>query len=67
MKKSRRSPFSIFRRGKDDKNNNSSPTGKLFGKPLEDLVTEEGLPKAVMVSFIKDHTQCILNHPIFAK
>ncbi|XP_063404847.1 rho GTPase-activating protein 20-like isoform X3 [Mytilus trossulus] len=48
MKKPRRSPFSIFRRGKDDKNNNSSPTGKLFGRPLDDLVIDGGLPKAVM-------------------
>lgn len=49
MKKPRRSPFSIFRRGKDDKNNNSSPTGKLFGRPIDDLVIDGGLPKAVMV------------------
>ncbi|XP_071134109.1 rho GTPase-activating protein 20-like isoform X3 [Mytilus edulis] len=48
MKKPRRSPFSIFRRGKDDKNNNSSPTGKLFGRPIDDLVIDGGLPKAVM-------------------
>lgn len=49
MKKPKRSPFNIFRRGKDDKNNNSSPVGKLFGRPLGDMVTADGLPKAVMV------------------
>ncbi|XP_069125576.1 serine-rich adhesin for platelets-like isoform X1 [Argopecten irradians] len=43
-----KSLMKFFRRNKDDKNNNSAPTGKLFGHPLEDVITANGLPKCIM-------------------
>ncbi|XP_021380052.1 uncharacterized protein LOC110467302 isoform X3 [Mizuhopecten yessoensis] len=43
-----KSLMKFFRRNKDDKNNNSAPSGKLFGHPLEDVITANGLPKCVM-------------------
>lgn len=48
--KSKKSPFNFFKRGKDDKNNNTTPPGKLFGHPLHDVMLDGQLPKAVMVS-----------------
>ncbi|XP_062596201.1 uncharacterized protein LOC134257628 isoform X4 [Saccostrea cucullata] len=46
--KTKKSPFNFFKRGKDDKNNNTTPPGKLFGHPLQDVMQDGQLPKAVM-------------------
>nr|XP_022292012.1 rho GTPase-activating protein 20-like isoform X2 [Crassostrea virginica] len=46
--KSKKSPFNFFKRGKDDKNNNTTPPGKLFGHPLQDVMQEGHLPKPVL-------------------
>ncbi|XP_033741354.1 rho GTPase-activating protein 20-like isoform X1 [Pecten maximus] len=43
-----KSLMKFFRRNKDDKNNNTAPSGKLFGHPLEDVITANGLPKCIM-------------------
>ncbi|XP_056016327.1 uncharacterized protein LOC125673484 isoform X4 [Ostrea edulis] len=46
--KNKKSPFNFFKRGKDDKNNNTTPPGKLFGHPLQDVMQDGQLPKPVM-------------------
>lgn len=53
--KNKKSPFNFFKRGKDDKNNNTTPPGKLFGHPLQDVMQDGQLPKPVMVSLISRH------------
>ena len=57
-KNKNKSPLmNFFRRKNDDKNNNQTPPGKLFGHPLHDVLTGDGLPKSIMVSSIYSRAQ----------